>query len=168
MPKGIKNLCLLSSLGKHADTIFVEILIIAWFALAVVLIVGELFSLDLTLAILGAGAGAAGVSAAVGAPLVVQVPIFFAVSLLGLVFVRPIAKKHLRTPKEIRTGIERLPGQAAIALEPVTIDGGLIKLDGETWSARLDELISSEPVAEGSRVTVLRIEGATAIVHAID
>lgn len=139
-----------------------------WFAVALALIIGEIFSLDLTLAILGVGAAAAGTTAVVGAPLVVQIPVFVVVSLLGLVFVRPIAKRHLRRSKEIRTGIERLPGQPAVVLEPVTIDGGRIKLDGEIWSARLDELISAEPVAIGNRVTVIRIDGATAIVHAID
>ena len=145
-----------------------EILVIAWFVLAAALLVGEMFSLDLTLALLGIGAGAAGTAGLIGAPLLVQLPVFIVVSLLGLVFVRPIAKRHLRRGKEIRTGIERLPGQAGIVLEPVTVTDGRIKLDGEIWSARLDELISQEPVPTGKRVTVLRIEGATAVVHSID
>jgi len=145
-----------------------ELLIIFWFILAAVLIIGEIFSLDLTLAILGIGAAGAGASAAAGAPLILQIPVFVAIALVGLLFVRPVAKKHLRRVKGTRTGVDRLPGTAAVALEPITIDGGRIKLDGEVWSARLDELISQEPLEVGSRVTVLRIDGATAIVHAID
>ena len=146
-----------------------EILLIAWLVLAGLLVVGEIFTLDLTLGILGGSAGAAAASAALGAPLPAQVGVFVVVAALGLLVLRPVAKRHLqRQPKDIRTGIDRLPGQPAIALESVTVDGGLIKLDGETWSARLDPFISAEPLPAGSRVTVLRIEGATAFVHAID
>jgi membrane protein implicated in regulation of membrane protease activity len=144
-------------------------MLIAWIVLAVAFIVAELFTLDLTLGIIGGSAAAAGVSTVAGAPLPVQMGVFALFSLLGLGVLRPIAKRHLmRRPKEIRTGVDRLPGSQALALEAISADGGLIKLDGETWSAKLDTYISEEPIPAGARVTVIRIEGATAFVHIID
>jgi len=145
-----------------------EILVFVWLAVAVLFIVGELFTLDLTLALLGGAAATAGVSAAVGAPLYIQLPVFIVSALFALFLIRPIAKKHMHKIGQTKTGVDRLPGKAGIAIEPVTADGGLIKLDGENWSAKLDELISTDTVPAGNKVTVLRIEGATAIVHAID
>ena len=145
-----------------------EILVFVWLAVAVHFIVGELFTLDLTLALLGGAAAAAGITAAAGAPIYIQLPVFIIASLLALFLIRPIAKKHMQKIGQTRTGVDRLPGKSAVALEAVTVDGGLIKLDGENWTAKLDDLISTEPIPAGGKVTVLRIEGATAIVHAID
>lgn len=142
--------------------------IVLWFVLAAVLIVAELFSLDLTLGLLGGAAGVAGVSAALGAPAVLQVVVFVIAALVALAAIRPIARRHLRLARTERTGVDRLPGATGLVLQEITVDGGLIKLDGESWSARLEEAISTDPVPEGSRVSVVRIEGATAIVHALD
>lgn len=153
---------------RLADKNIMDVIVVAWFVLAFALIIGELFSLDLTLVLLGAGATAAGITAALGAPLLIQLPVFIIVSFIALAFIRPIAKRHVRKVGHTRTGVDRLPGQTAVVLESVTTDGGLIKLDGENWTARLDELISTETVPAGNKVTVLRVEGATAIVHAID
>jgi membrane protein implicated in regulation of membrane protease activity len=46
----------------------------------------------------------------------------------------------------------------------VSADGGRVRLGGEVWSARTygDDDAVFEP---GSRVDVLKIEGATALVH---
>lgn len=142
--------------------------IVLWFALAAVLIVAELFSLDLTLGLLGGAAAIAGVSAVIGAPAVLQVVVFIIAALVALAAIRPIARRHLRMTRTERTGVDRLPGATGLVLQEITVDGGLIKLDGESWSARLEESISTDPVPEGSRVSVVRIEGATAIVHALD
>jgi membrane protein implicated in regulation of membrane protease activity len=65
-------------------------------------------------------------------------------------------------PPQIRTGTAALVGRSATVLEQVTGAGGTVKLDGEVWSARaLDEDAALEP---GSRVQVIQIQGATAIV----
>ncbi|MBA2794086.1 MAG: NfeD family protein, partial [Thermoleophilaceae bacterium] len=55
-----------------------------------------------------------------------------------------------------------LVGGSAVVLERVDVDGGLVKLQGETWTARsYDEDEVMEP---GARVHVMKIEGATALV----
>ena len=74
-----------------------------------------------------------------------------------------MARRHLQTPARLRTGTAALVGQHAVVIERVDADGGSVKLAGEIWSARaFDEDLVFEP---GQRVDVLKIEGATALVH---
>ena len=48
-------------------------------------------------------------------------------------------------------------------IERVDRDGGTVKLNGEVWTARAyDEDHAFEP---GARVEVMKIDGATALVH---
>ena len=114
--------------------------------------------------------GGATVPAAVLAALValgggsveLQVAAFVAGSIASLAIVRPIARRHLRTPPHIRTGAAALIGQSATVLERVDADGGMVKIGGEVWTARAyDEDHVIEP---GRRVEVLKIDGATALV----
>jgi membrane protein implicated in regulation of membrane protease activity len=63
---------------------------------------------------------------------------------------------------ELRTGTAALVGSSALVLERVDRDGGLVKLGGETWTARtFDDDRVFEP---GERVSVLQIQGATALI----
>ena len=59
------------------------------------------------------------------------------------------------------TGTAALVGRQGIAIDPVTSRTGRIKLNGEVWSAKT----RSGEVAEDAYVTVVAIEGATAIVE---
>jgi membrane protein implicated in regulation of membrane protease activity len=134
-----------------------------WLVAAVVLAIVEVTTLDLVFIMLAGGALAgAGVVAVGGGPIAAAiVAIVVSVALLGVV--RPIALRHLRHPPEIRTGVAALVGSSAVVLERVDANGGQIKLGGEIWSARpFDENQVIEP---GSRVDVIEIKGATALVY---
>ena len=87
-----------------------------------------------------------------------------AVSLLSLGVLRPIARSHMREPPQIRTGSAALVGRQAIVLERIANHEGVgcVKIDGEIWTARAfdgDHVIDS-----GTRVEVVDIKGATALV----
>jgi len=128
----------------------------------------ELFTLDLTFALIALGAFAGAGAAALGAPLWGQMVVAGVVALAGLLFLRPIARRHLRrVPRELRTGVDALPGATAIALTSVTTEGGRIRLRNEEWSARLDTDVTVFQVDVGTRVYVTRIDGATAVVFPI-
>ncbi len=133
-----------------------------WVLLAVILAVGEVMSLSLFLAPFAAGAlfGAAAELAGAGSALAIIVFLVSSGLLFGLV--RPIARRHMRTPAQLRTGTAALVGKTALVTETVCADRGTVKLDGEVWTARpydADEVIES-----GSRVHVVEIKGATALV----
>jgi membrane protein implicated in regulation of membrane protease activity len=80
-----------------------------------------------------------------------------------LLLARPLALRKLKPAgAEQRTGTDALVGRAAEVLQPVDRRSGLVKLTGESWSAR-----SADPArtfSAGEVVTVVRIDGATAVV----
>ena len=140
-----------------------------WVVVALVSVGIEIFTVDLTFALIAAGAGAAALVAILGAPLWLQALVGVGVSVAGIAFVRPIALKHLRrSTGTTLTGVDALPGSRARALSEVTKDDGRISLKGEVWSARLDLDVTSTPVPDGTDVVVTRIDGATALVYPVD
>jgi len=142
---------------------------VVWAIVAAVALGIEIFTLDLTFALIGIGALVGAGVALTGAPLWASVLAAAGVSLAGIVVVRPIALRHLRRlPIGARTGVDALPGTEGLALTEISTDDGRMKLRGEEWSARLDPDIPSIPVPGGTRLVVTRIDGATALVHPID
>ena len=134
-----------------------------WMVAAGLFAVGEIFTMGFFLAPVAIAAVMAGAAALVGAGLAFQVVVFIVITAASLAILRPVARRHLRTPAQIRTGTAALVGRSATVLERVDADGGSVKLAGEVWSARaFDEDHVFEP---GQRVEVLKIEGATALVH---
>jgi membrane protein implicated in regulation of membrane protease activity len=133
-----------------------------WVLVAGALAIGEVLSLTLVLAMPAVGALAAALVAAHGGGVAVQLVAFIAVSAALLLVVRPIARRHVRMPPQLRTGAAALVGRNAVVIERVDGDGGLVRLGGEVWSARAwDERQVFEP---GARVEVMEIRGATALV----
>lgn len=134
-----------------------------WIVAAGVLAVADLLTGGtLILLMIAGGAAAGGLAAALGAPPAVSVGVFALVSIAFLAVVRPIARRHMRTPREARTGVAALVGAEAVVLESVDGCDGRIKLGGEIWSARAYDGDSVFDV--GQRVHVLEIDGATALV----
>lgn len=135
---------------------------VAWMIAAGVLAVGEIVSLSFFLGPIAVAAVAAALTAFLGAGLAVQLLVFILASAASLLVLRPVARDHLRTPAQIRTGTAALVGERAVVLERVDEYGGQIKLGGEIWTARsFDEDAVMEP---GQRVQVMQIRGATALV----
>jgi membrane protein implicated in regulation of membrane protease activity len=135
---------------------------VLWMIAAAGLAVGEVITLGFFLGTIALAALLAGLVALVGLGMEVQVATFVVGSIASLLILRPIARRHLRTPPQIRTGTAALVGSRAVVLERVNVDGGKVKIGGEIWSARAyDEDHVLEP---GARVEVLEIRGATALV----
>jgi len=133
-----------------------------WMIAAGVFAIGEIATLGFFLGPIAIAAVTAAIVALVGGGLAAQWIVFIAVSLASLLVLRPIARRHLRTPSQLRTGTAALVGRQAVVLERVDRDGGQVKLAGEVWSARsYDDDETFEP---GKRVEVLKIDGATALV----
>ena len=106
-------------------------------------------------ALLAAGANALGFG------VVVQGVVFGVGAIGSLMFLRPIALRHLKKkPADHATNIEALIGAPAMTLSAITDHDGLVKLSGETWSARSN----TGEIEVGSQVEVVAIEGATAVV----
>ena len=63
---------------------------------------------------------------------------------------------------QLRTGTAALVGKTALVTERIDADGGAVKLEGELWTAR--PYVPDEVIESGSRVHVVEIQGATALV----
>lgn len=132
-----------------------------WFGAAGVLLVVEMLTVDLLFASLAFSALLAAGASAAGFDVVVQGVVFGVGAVGSLLFLRPVALKHLKKkPADHATNVEALIGAPAIALTKVTENEGLVKLSGETWSARS----FNDDIENGTRVEVVAIEGATAVV----
>ena len=70
--------------------------------------------------------------------LVGQFAAFLASSLLLLAIVRPIARRHVSMPPQLRTGTAALVGETAVVLERISNDEdvGSVRLKGQVWTAR--------------------------------
>jgi len=133
-----------------------------WVIVAAALVGVEVFSLTFVFGPLAVAALLAGLMAGPALGAAVQIPVFAAASIASLVVVRPIAIAHVRTAIPARTGTAALVGQSALVLERVDSNGGQVKLGGEVWSARSYD--GAQVFEPGQRVSVLEIQGATALV----
>ena len=135
-----------------------------WALAAVLLAVGEIVTPGLFfLGPVALAAVVAGVAAAVGLGVVVQLLLFIAGSIASLLLLRPVARRHLHMPPALRTGTAALEGSKAVVLQRVDANGGRVRIGGEEWSARA--YMYEQVLEPGARVEVVKIEGATALVY---
>jgi membrane protein implicated in regulation of membrane protease activity len=135
---------------------------VAWLVAAVVLFGGEVATTGVFLGPLALAAGAAAVVAGAGGPTAIQFVVFVVASALSLLFLRPAVLRRLHRGPVLRTGAAALVGEPALALDRVDCDGGRVKIGGEEWTAR--SYTDEEVIEPGTRVVVVEIRGATALV----
>jgi membrane protein implicated in regulation of membrane protease activity len=135
-----------------------------WAIAAVLLSVGEILTPGMFfLGPVALAAVAAAVVALLGVGVAFQLLTFIIGSIATVAFLRPIAKRHLHMPAAIRTGTAALEGTKAVVLQRVDINGGRVRIGGEEWSARA--YMEDQVLEPGTRVEVVKIEGATALVY---
>ena len=137
---------------------------VLWLIAAVVLAVAEVVNLSFYLFPFAIGAAAAALVSLAGAGTPIAVVVFAVITAVSFGIVRPIARRHISMPPQIRTGTAALIGRTGIVLERIANDEGVgcVRIDGEVWTARsYDEDRVIEP---GTRVYVMEIRGATALV----
>jgi len=136
---------------------------IVWLIVAAVLGVAELLTTTLAFGLIAIAAVVAAVVGAFHVGLPLQLAAFVVAAGAGLGFVRPIALRHLRQPPPLRTGTAALVGRSAIVLEEVTEHSGRVRIGGEEWSSRAYD--ESQVIPVGTKVDVMQITGATALVY---
>lgn len=136
-----------------------------WLVAALGLAGAEALTGDLFLLMLSGGAlAAAGAAFVFDWPIWADGAVFLVVSVLLLVLVRPVLRRRM----ESSTGglpdpAKALEGKGALVLSQVSQHDGQVKLDGEVWTAR--PLNDDDVFEPGDRVTVVHIDGATAVVY---
>lgn len=134
-----------------------------WVVAALVLGIAEVVTggaLVLGMVAVGALAGAATAAVTDSEWLPWAVAAVVSVAMVG--FVRPVARRHVQMPRELRSGAAALVGEDAMVTREVTGQDGRVKVRGEIWSARSFDGQAVYPL--GTTVQVLQIDGATALV----
>lgn len=142
-------------------------MMIFWLILLIVLIVIEVPTMGLTTIWFAGGALIAVFASILGAPVWLQVILFFAVSLVLLFFTRPVAVRYFNKDR-IKTNVESMVGRQAIVTSEIdNIQGiGQVTVGGQEWSARSwDNKVRITP---GAVVAVVAINGVKLVVKGDD
>ncbi len=145
-----------------------ETLGLIWIGVAIAAGVVEIFTVDLIFLMIALGALAGAAAAFTTGSLTLSIIAMAIATPALLLAVRPPLRRYLnRNVPEIAMHTDALVGRSATVTEPVdgNSDDGRVKLAGEIWSARLET--GDEPVATGTEVRVVHIDGAIAVVTPI-
>lgn len=135
-----------------------------WLILFVVLIVIEIATLGLTTIWFAGGALVAFVAAVLGAPLWLQIVVFFLVSILLLIVTRPIALKYLNRNR-IKTNADSLIDKIGVVTADINnlMGEGSVIINGQEWTARTVD--DSQTIAKDQLVIIKGIIGVKLIVE---
>ena len=135
---------------------------VLWLIVVIALAAVEMLTLDFLFLMMSAAALLAFGVSWVTDNFVLQVVTFALASVLLIFAVRPVALRRLnRSTPGTASNAARLIGLPCQVLDPVTGRSGLVRLEGDTWSARS---VTGEQLPVGSDVYVHEIEGATVLV----
>lgn len=138
-----------------------------WLVLMVIFVIVEAACpLHLLCVWFAVGALAALLVSLLGGAVWLQVTVFLVVSCGLLAALWPLVRKFI-TPKVTATNIDSVIGSTGlvtVAIDNVTA-AGQVKLGGMEWTARST---SGDPIPEGARIRVDRIEGVKAFVSPVE
>ena len=136
---------------------------IIWLVVLAILLVIEFLTLGLTTVWFAGGALVAFLVSLAGGPLWLQLLLFIAVSVVLLLFTRPLAVKYLNKDVQ-KTNVDSIPGQKGIVT--ATIDNlkaeGQVTIQGMEWTARAK---NGNTIEKGKVVRVTAVEGVKLIVE---
>ena len=137
---------------------------VLWLIAAVIFAVAEVINLSFYLFPFAIGAAGAAVVGLAGGGAALELVTFAALTGVSFTIVRPIARRHLTAPPQIRTGTAALVGRTGMVTQRIANDEGVgaVRLDGEIWTARAYD--EDQVIEAGTRVHVMEIRGATALV----
>lgn len=140
--------------------------LVTWLIIFAILLGIEALTAGLTTIWFAGGALVAALLAAIHAPLWLQVLFFIAVSVLLLIFTRPIAVKYFNRNRT-RTNVESCIGQQAIVIADIeNIKGyGQVRLGSMDWSAKS---LDGEDIRTGTVVVVKEVEGVKLVVSPVE
>ena len=137
---------------------------IGWLIFIAVCLLLELATVSLTTIWFAGGAIVACILAALGVPAYIQIIVFLIVSIVLLIFTRPIAVRYFNKNRA-KTNIDSLIGKEAIVLSEIdNLQGiGRVQVDGKEWTART--IANGITIPVGAVVIVNKIDGVKLLVE---
>ena len=136
---------------------------LVWLVIAAVLFVGEILTAGFLLLWFAIAAVVALFVSFFTTNLFIQILIFLIVSIILLIFTRPLLSKYTNGDNTI-TNSNAIIGKTAIVTEDISLlnSTGQINVDGEIWSAKtMDPNLT---IPKGSKVEIIGIDGVKACV----
>jgi membrane protein implicated in regulation of membrane protease activity len=136
-----------------------------WLVVAIVLAVAEILTAGFFIIWFALGAGVAVIAALLGLNIYWQIGFFLLISLLLVVFTRPLVERFVhRQDSGVKTNLEALKGKEGLVTEPIdNLSGtGQVKVQGEIWSARCT---GGDQLPAGTRIVVAGLDGVRLIVQ---
>ncbi len=139
---------------------------IFWLVLMLILILAEIATMGLTTIWFAAAALVCGICAGFGMPFLPQMIIFIVISLVLILFTRPIAMKYFNRDR-VKTNAESLIGRQAIVTTQIDNlrAAGQVTVSGQEWTARSSE--DGTIIPQGAVAEVLAINGVKLIVREV-
>ena len=126
-----------------------------WAIVAILFVVGEIFTSGFALICFAVGCVGGAISAAAGATLEWQLGVFAIATFVAFLCVRPLLRK-LSSKDEVPTNADALIGRTAKVTECIEVGGtGRVAIDGDFWQAVSDE---KTDIVEGEKVEVISRE----------
>lgn len=137
---------------------------VMWLVLLVFLIIIELMTMGLTTIWFACGALVAAVASGLGAPIYIQLVLMVVVSVLMLMFTRPVAMKYFNKDRE-KTNVDALIGEKAIVTGDIdNVEGvGQVSVSGQIWTARSED--DSIMIKRAEVVEIVAVSGVKLIVR---
>lgn len=137
-----------------------------WLGILAVLLIIEAITAGLTTIWFAGGALVAAIAAYCGAGVVLQFVLFFAVSLVLLIFTRPVAVRYMNHNVE-KTNAESLLGKRAVVIEKIDnlAQTGYVRIRDIEWTARTSD--DSVKIPENAVVEIEEIQGVKLIVKEV-
>ncbi len=138
--------------------------VIAWLVALIAFLVIEASTVTLVCIWFAGGSLIGMLAAALQAPLWLQIILFLLVSILLLIYTRPVAMKYFNKNRE-KTNIATIIGkQGIVTAEINNLQGeGQVTVGGQEWSAR--NAVNDEVIPEGAIVIVEEIKGVKLMVR---
>lgn len=137
-----------------------------WLILLAVFLVIEIITLGLTTIWLAGGALVAFLAAILHVPLFIQIVLFLAVSIILIVFTRPVAERYFNNSRA-KTNVGGVIGKEGkvITLIDNFNQTGDVLIDGVEWTARSEK--DGKSIEVGRRIVVRRVEGVRVFVEEV-
>lgn len=136
-----------------------------WLGVFILSIIIELATMGLFTIWFAGGSLIALIVALLGAPMWLQITLFILISVVLLLFTRPIAMKYYNKGRT-KTNVDSLIGEVAVVTETIdNLEGkGAIRIKGLEWSAKSEQ--DGVKIFADTKVIIRKIEGVSAIVIA--
>lgn len=136
-----------------------------WLIIAGLFFIGEIATVGFLIFWFGIGALIAMIVSIFTSNIIVQTSVFLISSTILIFATKPLVKKFIDV-KKTNTNAFSIVGKKALVIKEINPikSEGLVKINGETWSAESED---NGIIPEGSEVEILEIKGVKAIVKAI-